>query len=699
RIADALKIDHIPDRSIDLQAIIGRLDTGISIDKGSLKFGQDKLDFSGVISNQPLKSGTNISFQSSMPDIQKTLTDFNIEVAQIPAGKFVSEGLILGGDEKVLIRDLNLSLGGVKANLEAEISPESPLADSKIKFAFEGKNLSVLVPSNDKFRVPKKSFTLQGAVLLQEKKATISKLKLNIDNNQLSGDIILGLKPTLKSVRANINVSGPNLNTLSPNFNHKSVIKEVPYDISTDIVWQNGLLEINKLLVKAAEGRVEINGSIQDPPNFNNTDLKLLIHIADMHNLSVLAGRDLPHAPADLKIHLQGQGNTITAKEFNGRLGDSDLKGDLFYRGSEIPELNLKLVSNKLDLSPYLQDQQGSDSSDNANKGNDTNNKEGEQTASANGSDDRLIPDTAIPVELLQGYKANLDINIQELTLKQHAARGFILSALIDNGALEVKEFEMETIVGGKIDGRFGVRTKKQQAEIWGILNGEKLSYGLPFETEKDLKALPHYNIDMAFLSKGSTYRELAAVLNGYFKLTSGAGEIRSGSMQMFTNDFLFELMNKINPFAKTDAVTKIKCTVILAKVEQGKLVGAPALVVQSERINVFADMRIDLSSEKLSVNFNTIPQKGLGFGMSNLVNPYIEVVGKLNSPILSLNPEGVILEGGVAVATGGLSILALGLKDRFLSEKNPCAAAVAVVDDDFKALAEKYSNPPALNY
>jgi hypothetical protein len=199
----------------------------------------------------------------------------------------------------------------------------------------------------------------------------------------------------------------------------------------------------------------------------------------------------------------------------------------------------------------------------------------------------------------------------------------------------------------------------------------------------------------MAFLTSGKNPSELAGGLNGYLKITSGTGKIKAGSMQMFTSDFLFQLLNTINPFAKTDPNTNLKCAVILATLEQGKLFGKPALVLQSDRLNVFAVTNIDLSTESLDVTFNTVPQKGLGLSLSNLVNPYVKVVGTLGSPILALNQEGAILEGGAAVATGGLSIIALGLKDRFLSDKNPCGSAIAKTDEQFGVLAEKYRNPP----
>ena len=52
--------------------------------------------------------------------------------------------------------------------------------------------------------------------------------------------------------------------------------------------------------------------------------------------------------------------------------------------------------------------------------------------------------------------------------------------------------------------------------------------------------------------------------------------------------------------------------------------------------------------------------------------------------PTLVIDPEGVLIEGGLAVATAGLSIIAKSLKNRYLSGKDPCGKALADADEKF---------------
>jgi len=99
----------------------------------------------------------------------------------------------------------------------------------------------------------------------------------------------------------------------------------------------------------------------------------------------------------------------------------------------------------------------------------------------------------------------------------------------------------------------------------------------------------------------------------------------------------------------------------------------------------------VDLKTERINADFNTVPQKGLGISLSNIVTPYVGVSGTLASPSLGFNPSGTLIEGGAAVATGGLSILAKSFADRFLSSRDPCGKAISDADEQFRALEQKY--------
>ena len=73
----------------------------------------------------------------------------------------------------------------------------------------------------------------------------------------------------------------------------------------------------------------------------------------------------------------------------------------------------------------------------------------------------------------------------------------------------------------------------------------------------------------------------------------------------------------------------------------------------------------LDLKTEKMQFNFNATPNNALKISASELLNPYILVGGTLSEPAVGLDPGKVLVHGGAAIGTAGLSVLAKGLIDR----------------------------------
>ena len=86
----------------------------------------------------------------------------------------------------------------------------------------------------------------------------------------------------------------------------------------------------------------------------------------------------------------------------------------------------------------------------------------------------------------------------------------------------------------------------------------------------------------------------------------------------------------------------------------------------------------LDLKSERFNTTVRTTPERALSISAGELVNPYVQVVGTLAAPRLAVDETGLLITGGAAVATGGLSILARGIWDRLARSRDPCGQASA---------------------
>ena len=96
-----------------------------------------------------------------------------------------------------------------------------------------------------------------------------------------------------------------------------------------------------------------------------------------------------------------------------------------------------------------------------------------------------------------------------------------------------------------------------------------------------------------------------------------------------------------------------------------------------TERMNLFAKGNVNLETEAINVDFNTELRKGIGVSIGDVFNPFTRIGGTLAKPALVVDEKGAFLEGGTAIATGGLTTIAKGLRGRFFGDKQPCESAL----------------------
>ena len=135
------------------------------------------------------------------------------------------------------------------------------------------------------------------------------------------------------------------------------------------------------------------------------------------------------------------------------------------------------------------------------------------------------------------------------------------------------------------------------------------------------------------------------------------------------------QLTEKLNPFSKQDPYTRLDCTVVRADITDGKVKASPVLM-QSEKVVIAADGRIDLATEQMVFDFATRPRKGIGISPGMFTNPFLRVEGTLMHPRLGIGTRG-LASGAVAAATAGLSVVAEGLLDRARGQQDSCKVAL----------------------
>ena len=679
-LTDAAGIEGIPDKPFKVGATVERMANGFSVQDGSVDFGGDHINVHGLIGDKPLERDTSIQFDVRAPDLTATLAGFGIDVATLPAGGLDLAGEIRHQGSGFVVRNLAASLAGAAIRLDGRLGAFPGLEGTKLTVRVEGADLSRLLPDDEQFSALNKSYGLSAVVALHDSDLSLDDVEISVGEARLEAGAKLGLSPFFSHGNFSIDATAPDMFQLVPALGKISDHERAPLEWHTVGKWADNLWTLDNFFLQLGKGTISASGTFDRPPGFDQTNLRLDWNISSIRNYSILAGRDLPDDPAHLKFQLMGSGNTVAVEEFSGVFGDSDITGEFSFRHGDIPEVRASLRSDRINLAPYLPEL--TDEPEPAAQA-------AEATPAAD--DERVIPDIALPVDELQKYAATIDIQVGEMILRQRTLSDLVLSGALENGALLIDKFNIKSSRDENLTGSFELRATESGADMLMAVQGSALAFGLPSASAEELKALPKYDLETVMHGTGATLRDLAASLDGYLRLVAGPGRLRLTALQFFSGDFLSQVIGSINPFTKTDPYTNFECGVILLQVEDGVVSGQPGVVTQSDRLRVFANMEIDLGTEDLDVTISTVARKGVGISFSNLINPYTKIAGTLASPSLQLDPEGAMIEGGAAIATGGLSILAKSFKNRFLSAKDPCGKAVSDADPTYQAVKEEY--------
>ena len=450
---------------------------------------------------------------------------------------------------------------------------------------------------------------------------------------------------------------------------------------------------IRELTLNTAAGATIFSkGELQFGENFAGSGLEVRLDLPDLQRLGWLANLALPKIPLKIEASLNGDESHLIADALAVESLDSEFSGQLRISNPSHPNIQLALHSSMIDLRPlYTVETTSAQQASlppaapaQSKKKNRRTSGSRQKSAAAkkkkSARNKKVIPLTEFNLEFLQHFDADINLTADRLIARKRRFGNIELISHVNDGHLIVDKAVVTSESGGRVElSGFGVPGVDEQH--FGLtIEGENVRPILPSSTiaRDDLAAFPAAAFSGELFGSGNTMRELAQNLNGSLQIALNEGVIPGELSGFFTNDFLAELVSLLDAFEEEEEVTKVQCGAAFAEVHDGKVKGDPLAIVISDKLAIVSKGQVDLQTEKLFVAFNTVPQKGLGISASTAFNPFVGVAGTLARPQMSLDPEGTIVQGGLAVMTGGLSLIGKGFIDRLSVSKKSCAKAAA---------------------
>lgn len=402
--------------------------------------------------------------------------------------------------------------------------------------------------------------------------------------------------------------------------------------------------------VRIGATRIRVAGSLTDPQSLGALDLRLQLSGASLGHLYPLTGVTLPDTPAySTDGHLQADlrdadGATFRYLGFNGRIGDSDIHGDLtFVAGQPRPKLSGSLTSRQLlfsDLAPLI----GADSS--ADK-----RERGERdTQPAN----KVLPVAEFRTDRWRAMDADVRFVGQRIVhSEQLPISDLDTHVLLNDGVLSLEPLRFG-MAGGALDAQIHLDGATTPLQGQMRLRARDLGLKQLFPTFAPMQtSLGKLNGDARISGRGNSVAALLGSADGELNMLINDGAVSRGLMEIAGLNVGNYLVGRL--FGDEDV--KIHCAAADLGIKGG-LMSTRLFVIDTDNAVIKVDGSANFASERLDF---TITPSTKGFRIFSLRSPlYVRGTFKAPSPGVQATP--LALRGAGLVALGVAVAPAAGL-------------------------------------
>ncbi|CAM3765227.1 AsmA domain-containing protein [Bordetella sputigena] len=494
----------------------------------------------------------------------------------------------------------------------------------------------------------------------------------------------------------------------------KGKYKGLPVDAQGRVGGVLALQDADKpfpLEVKAALGHTKASaeGTLTNPMHLGALDLRLTLSGDSMADLYPLIGVALPDTPPySTDGRLVGrlnepQGAVYEYRAFNGKVGDSDIHGDLTFTNSKPrPRLQGQFTSNLLrfaDLGPLV----GADTGKGSGRKADSDSAKVAQAERASGksAESGKTPsdqpaDKALPVQEFRTDRWNAmdaDVSLKAKKIVQTAdlpITDLQVRAVMTNGALALTPLRFG-MAGGTLDADIHLDGSKKPMPGRAKVSARRLQLQQLFPKVESMKrSLGELNGDAALSGTGNSVAALLATANGETKLLINDGVISASLMELAG----LNVANYVVARLFGDQEVPINCAAADVKLKDG-LATPDLFVFDTENAVIDIDGSVNFKTEGIDLD---ITPHSKGLRIISLRSP-LYVDGTLKNPKAGVKVGPLLARGAGMVALGAALTPAAGLLALIVPSnsgaENQCSTLLHQMQQPPKAPAPKPAAKP----
>ena len=654
----------ISTESYSANARISNNGAGFVVDDLTFELGATIVKFAGTLGTLPTFKGMNGSLTLSGENLEAVMEPW-LDV-DFPPATFGLDGTFSEAKGALQLSNVTYRLGEARGELDGTTGVLPSLDGLKMNTSIAGPDasqfLELLGGFEDDALVPAEAFETQSTISKTSAGWFVNPWALRIGDSRLEMNGALGDFDGAAGIDISIAASGPDLRRFLPN---QDIESPVPYEVEGGFRVGVTEIELKEVDVRIGKMTAWLDGRVPTGSELINAEFDLRIAGPNLER----AGRafniqDLPADPFSFEGSMIRAGQAYSVDKLIAVIGESDISGKLGVEVGPRIRLTGSLESNNLNLTGLLGEDEDSAEQD-------------EDTADG----DLIIPNTPLPLEVLDIADIDAILRLRHLVTDYFDVGDVELVILMENDGLHVETGRVSLRSGGTMAAALDlVRTSDELADVQVSVSAEQFSLRPMIDSDGKTIDRPLADLNVAIAASGGTLRELAASANGSISLRQGEGDIDNDFSGYVMRDIFAQVFAAINPMTKKSKYTHLHCAFFEIDIVDG-VAKSRALGLQTNELVVASVGTVNLATEALDLSFRIKQREGVGISITGVVNPYIKVGGTLASPALQIDKKRGFFAGTVAALTGGLSILAQGVWDRYLSADNYCQAVIEALE------------------
>ena len=649
-LAGAYGVEDMPDRPAEISGAAEYRADGIRT-KGPVTVVIDgnSARIDGLIALREDIKGTDLAVRADGDDLAQLVAMF-AEPTGVPTLPYDVGGRLRIGDDGLRLSDIEGSVGSANISAGGLLVPAAGIAGSHFDVRASGPAFEELIAGFGDIGVQDGPFELSASTAFRADGVRFERVSLTRPAASLQLDLDLGLPVSRRWMDFDLVARGQDVRAV---LRH---IKGLEADEQPFSVEAKGRLRGSHWDFDTVDGTVgaagfQARGDFSFEGSRTRTDFTLRLTVPNLADIGTVDGRRFSEQALALDAHAVGSDGQVAVDGMVLSIGQSDVTGSVTYRAGTVPELDVNVYSDKLVILPLFED-------------------EGEYVAEPEFDDGRLIPDIAVPFDAMRAMNASVVADIGELQSKNLYLTDIQVRAYLRDGALDVPIARFKAR-SGEMLAKASLTPAGGQGEATLQAVARDFAPGL-LDANVDLAMTSDLDVDLR--STGTDLRTLAGNANGVIYIDTRGGRLKLGEMiTAIYGNMLEETLNTINPAKSKNPYTDFECLIVPLTVTDGMVTSAPDVFASTAKIRAVTEASVNLKTEEIRIAARTTPRQVVSISAAEFFNPYLQVVGTLAAPRIAVDEAGVLITGGAAVVTGGLSLLARGLWDRLSKSGDAC--------------------------